>query len=111
MFTCYTDDDSDGDLVTDYLCLASNKDGSETKAININKPPKSTSTSSAAYEHNKMHNNNNINNINMVPTISVTPHSPGTKYNSILGKNYIRDKSVCRIFFENYRFFLTQRIR
>lgn len=27
-------------------------------------------------------NNNNI--INMVPIISVTPHSPGTKYNSIL---------------------------
>lgn len=82
------DDDSDTDLVTDYLCLATNKNGSETKAININKPPKSAFTTSSTYEHNKMYNNNNNNinnNINMVPTISVTPHSPGTKYNSILG--------------------------
>lgn len=29
-------------------------------------------------------NSTNNNNINMVPIISVTPHSPGTKYNSIL---------------------------
>lgn len=32
--------------------------------------------------HNITNNNNNI--INMVPIISVTPHSPNTKYNSIL---------------------------
>lgn len=76
-----------------------NKNGSETKAININKPPKSAFTTSSTYEHNKMYNhnnNNNINNnINMVPTISVTPHSPGTKYNSILG---LLLNSLCMFF-------------
>lgn len=33
----------------------------------------------------------NINNLNMLPIISVTPHSPGTKYNNIL------EDSLCHL--------------
>lgn len=33
-----------------------------------------------------VHHSTPQNNNNMVPIISVTPHSPGTKYNCILGK-------------------------
>lgn len=37
--------------------------------------------------------NNNNNPHNMVPIISVTPHSPGTKYNNILGKYHFKSAS------------------
>lgn len=70
-----SDDDSDGDLVTDYL--SSTNDAQDIN--NINKSSKLMAQGS-----NVSHNNNNHH--NMVPIISVTPHSPGTKYNNILGK-------------------------
>lgn len=71
-----SDDDSDGDLVTDYL--SSTNDAQDIN--NSNKPSKLMAQGS-----NLSHNNNN-NHHNMVPIISVTPHSPGTKYNNILGE-------------------------
>ncbi|XP_070497316.1 rho guanine nucleotide exchange factor 18 isoform X4 [Chironomus tepperi] len=48
-----------------------------------------TTPSAQTNNYNNNNNNNNIiinnhHNCNMVPIISVTPHSPGTKYNSIL---------------------------
>lgn len=48
-----------------------------------------TTPSAQTNNYNNSNNNNNIiinnhHNCNMVPIISVTPHSPGTKYNSIL---------------------------
>jgi len=47
-----------------------------------------TITTPSGQNHTTAANNNNItinnNNHNMVPIISVTPHSPGAKYNSIL---------------------------
>lgn len=69
-----SDDDSDGDLVTDYL-------SSTNDAQDINNSNKSSKL--MAQGSNVSHNNNHH---NMVPIISVTPHSPGTKYNNILGK-------------------------
>ncbi|XP_037044023.1 rho guanine nucleotide exchange factor 28 isoform X4 [Bradysia coprophila] len=67
-----SDDDSDGDLVTDYL-------SSTNDAQDINSSNKSSKL--MAQGSNASHNNNHH---NMVPIISVTPHSPGTKYNNIL---------------------------
>ncbi|KAJ6641647.1 hypothetical protein Bhyg_06587, partial [Pseudolycoriella hygida] len=67
-----SDDDSDGDLVTDYL-------SSTNDAQDINNSNKSSKL--MAHGSNASHNNNHH---NMVPIISVTPHSPGTKYNNIL---------------------------
>lgn len=69
-----SDDDSDGDLVTDYL-------SSTNDAQDINNSNKSSKL--MAQGSNASHNNNHH---NMVPIISVTPHSPGAKYNNILGK-------------------------
>lgn len=43
-----------------------------------------TITTPSGHTSSSTNNNNNNNIINMVPIISVTPHSPGTKYNSIL---------------------------
>ena len=41
-------------------------------------------TPSGHTNNNNIFTNNSHNNCNMVPIISVTPHSPGAKYNSIL---------------------------
>lgn len=43
-----------------------------------------TTPSGHTQNNNNITINNNHSNCNMVPIISVTPHSPGTKYNSIL---------------------------
>lgn len=43
-----------------------------------------TTPSGHTQSNNNITINNNHNNCNMVPIISVTPHSPGAKYNSIL---------------------------
>lgn len=51
--------------------------GNATNTITITTPSGHTN-------NNNIVINNNINNCNMVPIISVTPHSPGAKYNSIL---------------------------
>lgn len=77
---CFTDDDSDGDLVTDYL---SGSIDLNTKIINLNNTPTMTTASVVTPVHHSTPQNNN----NMVPIISVTPHSPGTKYNCILGES------------------------
>lgn len=64
-----------------------------TAAVNINSINNNTITITTPSGHttnnNILINNHHINNINcvnasMVPIISVTPHSPGAKYNSIL---------------------------
>ena len=51
--------------------------------------------------NNNHHINNNNNSINMVPIISVTPHSPGAKYNSILedSLNHLQSirETVCQM--------------
>lgn len=51
--------------------------------------------------NNNHHHNNNNNSINMVPIISVTPHSPGAKYNSILedSLNHLQSirETVCQM--------------
>jgi hypothetical protein len=60
--------------------------------ITITTPSGHTTSNNNSGSHSGSHNNNNNNivvnsnhhNCNMVPIISVTPHSPGTKYNSIL---------------------------
>lgn len=75
----FLDDDSDADLVTDYL---SGSIDLNNKVINLNNTPKMTTASVVTPVHHSTPQNNN----NMVPIISVTPHSPGTKYNCILGK-------------------------
>lgn len=101
------DDDSDGDLVTDYLNNSSDKAGQEQKQQQDNttaSPSNSTTPRSSRGSIHLYTNNNNINtnnnnnnntinsnariipNNNMVPIISVTPHSPGTKFSGILGK-------------------------
>jgi hypothetical protein len=43
-----------------------------------------TTPSGVTQNNNNITINNNNHNCNMVPIISVTPHSPGAKYNSIL---------------------------
>lgn len=47
-------------------------------------PPHNANTITITTPSGLTTNSNNNNVINMVPIISVTPHSPGTKYNSIL---------------------------
>lgn len=51
--------------------------------------------------NNNNHHINNNNSINMVPIISVTPHSPGAKYNSILedSLNHLQSirETVCQM--------------
>lgn len=131
-----TDDDSDADLVTDYLdapTLTNTTSAATTASIKLCTPTQTpniksyfvstvdikdkaslmsselgyangTSGSGSNSNNNNNshfhagnsntitittpsgHTNNNINNnhSNMVPIISVTPHSPGAKYNSIL---------------------------
>ena len=67
-----------------------------------------TITITTSTGHNNSNNNNNINiinnnnhHINMVPIISVTPHSPGAKYNSILedSLNHLQSirETVCQM--------------
>lgn len=91
----FLDDDSDADLVTDYL---SGSIDLNNKVINLNNTPKMTTASVVTPVHHSTPQNNN----NMVPIISVTPHSPGTKYNCILGKFYFY---FIFIFFDLIQFF------
>lgn len=44
-------------------------------------------------QSNHQSHNHHINN-NMVPIISVTPHSPGAKFNNILGKSFVGKKAL-----------------
>lgn len=85
LFFLLSDDDSDGDLVTDYL-------SSTNEAQDINNSNKSSKLMAQASHNNNHHN--------MVPIISVTPHSPGTKYNNILGKT-LSHKSVGSFYFNS----------
>ncbi|KAH8412949.1 hypothetical protein KR009_006971 [Drosophila setifemur] len=93
-------DDSDGDVVTDFLnsnCSDPNSSATvgnglqrpsvESKnycipVINAPAPTPAPNISASAAQNN---NNNHNNNINMIPTINVTPHSPAlaSKYNNI----------------------------
>ncbi|CAD7078204.1 unnamed protein product [Hermetia illucens] len=91
-----SDDDSDVDLVTDFL--SSNiKHAAETTnhcSLKQRQPKQLLVNCSSRPEQNNFHQqqqlnatntaSNNTISGNMVPIISVTPHSPGTKYNSIL---------------------------
>jgi hypothetical protein len=145
LFSFSTDDDSDDDLVTDYLTKDVNNYAIPTATIynysqklskpiaaaTINSPIKNTikpnaghlksdinnsnltvATAATITNSNNIINNNNHNNkslplsnniffnnhinsnnsqnqncsINMVPIISVTPHSPGAKYHNVLGE-------------------------
>lgn len=100
-----SDDDSDVDEVTDYLSSNTNapdgirtgdafdKTSPESNANKKTKPSASPVNTRSAQppppqnsqsSNHQMHNHH-INN-NMVPTISVTPHSPGAKFNNILGE-------------------------
>lgn len=110
----FSDEDSDADLVTDYLSGILKDD--ETQEIISNNRPKvlvqplavagAVSTSTGEHinntsnnintNNNHHHHQNNIhiatmhhNNMNMVPIISVTPHSPGSKHNNILGTFHV----------------------
>lgn len=96
----FSDDDSDVDLVTDFL--SSNiKHAAETTnhcSLKQRQPKQLLVNCSSRPEQNNFHQqqqlnatntaSNNTISGNMVPIISVTPHSPGTKYNSILGMYY-----------------------
>lgn len=108
-FHSLADDDSDVDEVTDYLNSNTNvQDGNRTEPgsdvvdtksssdSNVNKSTKSNASPASArsthqlptqnnQQPNHQSHNHHINN-NMVPIISVTPHSPGAKFNNILGK-------------------------
>lgn len=122
----FTDEDSDADLVTDYLSailkddetqeIISSSSSSRNNARQINKVlvpaatnkvefgvqdehthfPITSNNTNANHNHHHYHhqhqsnhnyhiNGHNMHN-NMVPIISVTPHSPGSKHNNILGK-------------------------
>lgn len=133
----FLDDDSDVDIVTDFLSSnADNKDVAVAGILNLNsKQPKSMLNNRQEQldqqQHQNQQNHQNFfniisgtgattttstlpplgttftpttiitttvpqitttttaNNNNMVPIISVTPHSPGAKYNSILGESHI----------------------
>uniref|UniRef100_A0A1B0CAU9 Uncharacterized protein n=1 Tax=Lutzomyia longipalpis TaxID=7200 RepID=A0A1B0CAU9_LUTLO len=85
-----SDDDSDVDLVVDYLSM--NKDVEtprQTQEVNSGGVVQAKSATAGEQKQNnkccvRIKNNLNNNN-NMVPIISVTPHSPGAKYSGILG--------------------------
>lgn len=102
----FPDEDSDVDEVTDYLNSNTNapdgigsgssNDVADTKSspdANVNKSTKSNASPASTQrntpqlpsQNNHQSHNHHINN-NMVPIISVTPHSPGAKFNNILGK-------------------------
>lgn len=118
IFYYFSDEDSDADLVTDYLSAILKDD--ETQEIISNNRPKvlvqpsaaaigaAVSTSTGEHINNITNASNNINtnnhhhhhqnhihiatmhnNMNMVPIISVTPHSPGSKHNNILGTFHV----------------------
>ncbi|XP_055686266.1 rho guanine nucleotide exchange factor 18 isoform X2 [Lutzomyia longipalpis] len=84
-----SDDDSDVDLVVDYLSM--NKDVEtprQTQEVNSGGVVQAKSATAGEQKQNnkccvRIKNNLNNNN-NMVPIISVTPHSPGAKYSGIL---------------------------
>ncbi|GAB0089904.1 rho guanine nucleotide exchange factor 18 [Sergentomyia squamirostris] len=85
-----SDEDSDVDLVVDYLSM--NKDvetSSQANEVNSSGAVQNSRTLASGEQkaNNKkssMRIKNNLNNNNMVPIISVTPHSPGAKYSGIL---------------------------
>jgi hypothetical protein len=65
----------------------SNSFNAGNNTITITTPSGHTTTNNSnlgSHNNNNIIVNNNHHNCNMVPIISVTPHSPGTKYNSIL---------------------------
>ncbi|XP_059614872.1 rho guanine nucleotide exchange factor 18 isoform X2 [Phlebotomus argentipes] len=74
-----SDDDSDVDLVVDYLSMNKDVETTQAQEVNSGVQVKATSGQSKCSVRIK----NNLNN-NMVPIISVTPHSPGAKYSGIL---------------------------
>lgn len=104
-----TDDDSDTDLVTDYTTklntlsiknyFSSHDNVKQTVPMicsesgYYNGAPKNSSDNLCSAWKDKTINliGQNINNLNMLPIISVTPHSPGTKYNNIL------EDSLCHL--------------
>lgn len=116
-FFTFLDDDSDTDLVTDYTTkLDSSTPNIKNyfiSTVNVNQQinpmicnelvysngaSKNTSNNhSRAWKSNTINptaltgQSRNISNLNMLPIISVTPHSPGAKYNSIL------EDSLCHL--------------
>lgn len=113
------------DEVTDYLnsnTQDGNRTGPGSDVVDTKSSPdssvnKSTKSNASATNSRNTHqlpsqnnqqsnhqsHNHHINN-NMVPIISVTPHSPGAKFNNILGKSFCRKKGVGR----RYSFVLIQ---
>ncbi|XP_055700936.1 rho guanine nucleotide exchange factor 18 isoform X4 [Phlebotomus papatasi] len=78
-----SDDDSDVDLVVDYLSM--NKDvENSTQTQDVNSVQGKSGTGEQRQNKCSVRIKNNLNNNNMVPIISVTPHSPGAKYSGIL---------------------------
>lgn len=109
----FTDDDSDVDLVTDYTTKLDSSTSSiknyfistenlkQKKSMICNDSVYSNgATKNLSNNQSGAWNNNltsitsqskNISNLKMLPIISVTPHSPGAKYNSIL------EDSLCHL--------------
>lgn len=86
MVSLLADDDSDVDLVVDYLSM--NKDvENSTQTQDVNSVQGKSGTGEQRQNKCSVRIKNNLNNNNMVPIISVTPHSPGAKYSGILGEN------------------------
>lgn len=113
MLLFLADDDSDADVVTDHLNSNStglpgpqygnsgdgqqqqqqqhelnNKYNLKSITMTHNQQPQGYQhhhQTSNNNHHSHSNNNSHINN-NMVPIISVTPHSPGAKHHNLLGK-------------------------
>jgi A-kinase anchor protein 13 len=79
-------DDTEKDLMSNSGCPNGTRNGSSNHINTANNCNTITITTPSGHtNNNNIILNNNHNNINnMVPIISVTPHSPGVKYNSIL---------------------------
>lgn len=65
-----------------------NSNNTNTNNTMTHHQPTSQGHHQSASGNNHHTNNNNHINSNMVPIISVTPHSPGSKHNNLLGECY-----------------------
>lgn len=89
-FQLSTDDDSDADEVIDYLSNSdkskSIRDAGEAAADWVNAE---SHINGNPFRPRKIRTDSNYSRNNIVPTISITPHSPGAKHNNILGTSLI----------------------
>lgn len=78
----------------DVVDTKSALDSNVNKSTKSNASPATTqrNTHQLPSQNNHQSHNHHINN-NMVPIISVTPHSPGAKFNNILGKKEKKNKN------------------